>query len=359
MTNRERCIRTLLCEKTDRAPFPMWLGFAPWGETYERWKTESGIADLDLTRHFGFERFFHCVPAELGPFPHFTHTVIKETDEFVIATDWRGITTRNRRDGHSIPEFLSHPIKTPADWQRYKEDHLQQRAVDRLPGLKSFAADMAGIDAPVQVGCFPWGVFGTARDLMGAEELLMAFYDEPDLVRDIMRTCTDVWLAVYEEVVKSVRVDHIHIWEDMSGKQGSLISMAMIEEFMMPQYDRLTAFASRHGIPIISVDSDGLVDELVPAMMRHGMNAFLPFEVQAGNSVEEYRRLYPKLGIMGGLDKNALAKGKPELHRELDRAEKMLALGGYVPGFDHLIPPDATWSNFTYFVEHLRKMILG
>jgi hypothetical protein len=32
-----------------------------------------------------------------------------------IATDWRGITTRNRRDGHSMPEFIRHPIKTPAD----------------------------------------------------------------------------------------------------------------------------------------------------------------------------------------------------------------------------------------------------
>jgi len=31
MTNRERCIKTLLCEKTDRAPLPMWLGFSPWG----------------------------------------------------------------------------------------------------------------------------------------------------------------------------------------------------------------------------------------------------------------------------------------------------------------------------------------
>ena len=37
----------------------------------------------------------------------------------------------------------------------------------------------------------------------------------------------------------------------------------------------------------------------------------------------------------------------------------MLALGGYVPGFDHLIAPDATWPNFKYFVERLRKMILG
>jgi uroporphyrinogen decarboxylase len=209
----------------------------------------------------------------------------------------------------------------------------------------------------VQLGFFPWGVFGTPRDLLGAEEILLGFYDFPDVIRDMMETYTTLWLQLYEAVADQVRVDHVHIWEDMSGRQGSLLSIAMVEEFMMPQYDRLAAFCRRRGIPLMSVDSDGLVDELVPAMMKHGVNMYLPFEVQAGNSVEEYRRLYPDLAILGGLDKNALAAGKPELHRELDRAERMLARGRYIPGFDHLIPPNATWANFAYFVDHLRKIV--
>ena len=359
MTNKERVIKTLLCEKTDRAPFSAWLGFMPWGETTERWKKESGIADLDTWRYFGFEPFFHCVPAHMGPFPGFASKVLEETEEFVISLDWRGIVARNRRDGGSMPEFMSYPIKTPTDWVKYKEERLQPRVADRLPDLKQFVVNMATVDAPVQLGIFPWGMFGTARDMMGAEELLVAFYDEPELVRDIIRTYTDLWLALYEEVVKQIQVDHIHIWEDMSGKQGSLISMAMVEEFMMPEYDRMAAFAARHKIPILSVDSDGMVDELVPVMMRHGVNAYMPFEVQAGNDVVAYRKQYPKLGIMGGLDKSALAKGKPEMHRELDRAEQMLALGGWVPGLDHLVPPDVSWTNFTYFVTHLKKMVFN
>ncbi len=359
MTNRERCIKTLLCEPTDRAPFPMWLGFAPWGETMQRWRRESGLADLDLVKYFGFEPFFMGVPAELGPLPHFDAKVLEETPDFVVSTDWRGITMRNRRDGHSMPEFLRHPIRTADDWARYQAERLQPQLAARLPRLQQFAAYAATVDAPIQLGSFPWGVFGTVRDLMGAEELLVAFYDAPELVRDMMHTCTGLWLAVYEEIVKTVRVDHLHIWEDMSGRQGSLISPAMVEAFMMPEYDRFAAFTRRHGIPLLSVDSDGLVSQLVPVMMRHGMNAFLPFEVQAGNSVEDFRRRYPKLGILGGLDKRALAQGQPELHRELDRAARMLALGGYVPGFDHLIPPDASWANFRYFVEHLRRLVFG
>ncbi len=358
MTNRERIVKTLLCEKTDRAPFPMWLGFVPWGETHSRWKQESGIADLDVGQYFGFEPFFQTAPAHLGPVPSFDYKLISETDEFIVSIDWRGITTRSWRSSGAMPEFIAHPVKTPADWAEYKEKRLQRNQLPvRLPDLKKFAAEAAAADAPVQLGSFPWGMFGTARDVMGAEELLVAFYDEPDMVRDIMRTYTTIWLDVYEEIVKVVHVDHIHIWEDMSGKQGSLISMAMVHEFMGPEYDRMAAFAERHNIPILSVDTDGLVHQLVPAFMRHGVNAMMPFEVQAGNDVVAYRKLYPKLGIMGGLDKSAMAKGKPEMHQELDRAETMLALGGWVPGFDHLIPPDVPWENFKYVVEHLKKMV--
>ena len=91
------------------------------------------------------------------------------------------------------------------------------------------------------------------------------------------------------------------IWEDMAGRQVSLTSPKMVNEFMMPCYDRVAAFARDHEIRIISVDTDGDCSELVPTMTKHGINVFLPFEVQAGNDIWEYRRLYPNLGISGGL----------------------------------------------------------
>ena len=357
MTNRERIVDTLLCKPTDRAPFGISIGFGPWGETYERWRKESGIADLDLARYFGCDRDFIIIPAEMGPLPHFEQKVLSEDAHFVVSIDYRGITMRNRRDSHSIPEFIRHPLATADDWLRYKEERLLPRIEERLSKLDEFAGWAPAADAPLQVGYFPWGVFGTARDLLGAEELLIGFYTMPDVIRDIMETHTTLWLALYERIAARLRIDHIHIWEDMSGRQGSLISMKMVEEFMMPQYDRIAAFARHRNIPLMSVDSDGYVGELVPTMMRHGINAFLPFEVQAGNSVEEYRRLYPKLGIIGGLDKNAIAGSRQQINGELARAEQMLALGGYIPGCDHLIPPNVSWSNWRYFVENLRKII--
>ncbi|MHB0857128.1 MAG: uroporphyrinogen decarboxylase family protein [Anaerolineae bacterium] len=356
LTPRERLVRTLCCQPTDRAPFPNWLGFAPWGETLQRWRSESSLNDLDVPRYLELDAGFRVAPVAYGPWPHFEPKVLQENDEFVFSLDYRGITMRNRRDLGSMPEWIRHPIATWEDWQRYKVERLSGPLEERLADLDEWAVQARADDAPVQVGVFPWGVFGTSRDLLGAEEMLIGFYTEPDLIRDIMETYTSLWLALYEQVAQRVPIDHIHIWEDMSGKQGSLISMRMVEAFMMPQYDRIVAFARAHGVPVVSVDTDGIVDQLVPVMMSHGINAMMPFEAQAGNDVVRFRQEYPGLGIWGGLNKAALAKDKADIHAELDRAEQMLALGGWVPGFDHLIPPDVPWEVFRGFVVELKRM---
>lgn len=359
MTNRERIVKTLLCEKTDRAPFGVGIGFNPWGETLKRWKKESNIGDLSLREYFGYDMGFFLAPAECGPCPHFEKSIISEDDEHIVSRDFRGLTMRNRKDGGSMPDFLDHPVKSVEDWERYKRVRLQPNFETRLSGMDAFIKKMDGVDAPVQMGVFPWGVFGTPRDLLGTEEFLVGFYTQPELIKDIMKTYVDLWLMVFEAVSARIRVDHIHIWEDMSYKNGPLISLDMVEEFMMPHYDRIAAFAKKNNIPVVSVDSDGNVETLLPVMMKHGINAFLPFEAQAGNDILEYRKSYPKLGIIGGLDKNALMDDAPReaMHRELDRCEKMLSLGGYVPGFDHLIPPNVSWEKWSYFMKELKRLI--
>jgi hypothetical protein len=81
-----------------------------------------------------------------------------------------------------------------------------------------------------------------------------------------------------------------------------------------------------------------------------------PFEVQAGNDIRVYRQQYPTLGIMYGLDKRALAGTRADVDRELDKARWMVKQGRYIPGFDHLIPPDAKWANFQYAANQLKEI---
>ncbi|MCE9615912.1 MAG: hypothetical protein K8T26_16700 [Lentisphaerae bacterium] len=364
----ERLVRCLIGEPVDRPPFGVGLGWYPWGETAQRWRRESGNPNLDHGRELAYEPDFavtrwsdgkECL--QPGIFPHFERVVIREDADTITVRDERGITKRDRRDGGSMPEFLDYPVKTPDDWQRLKAERLNPHTPGRITmDWDAFRARIKATGQAVQVGWFPYGVFGTPRDFMGAEEVLIAFCTEPAMIKDMMQHLTTLWLHLWEQVARDVQIDHIHIWEDMSGRQGSLISPAMVESFMMPCYDRIVDFARAHGIRIVSVDTDGDCRQLVPIMMKHGINMMFPFEVQAGNDVREFRRQYPALGMMGGLDKRALAGTHADIDAEVDKAAWVIANGGrYVPAFDHLIPPDVPWENMQYAARALRKLCLS
>ena len=99
-----------------------------------------------------------------------------------------------------------------------------------------------------------------------------------------------------------------------------------------------------------------MCDELVPIM--HGARHQHVHAVRSAGG-QRHLRLpppYPSLGIMGGLDKNALAT-KKETNIELPKTESMLADGGIIPGFDHLIPPDVSWENWKYAMENLKRIL--
>ncbi len=354
----ERIVRCLTGGDIDRVPFGVGIGWCPWGETLENWKKEADDKTLDPGKIIGFEHSFAVPLLESGPFPHYENKTIADEGETIVTVDWRGITMRNRKDGGSMPEFLDYPVKTPDDWdrikkERYRLDQIDGRVTENWP---TFVNRLKTTGEAVQVGTFPWGVFGTVRDILGTEELLISFITEPEMVKDMMQYNTSLWIGLWERVAEKVQIDHIHIWEDMSGRQGSLISPAMVEEFMMPCYHRIVDFAKANGVRIVSVDTDGDCSELVPLMMKHGVNMFFPFEVQAGNDILEYRRKYPGLGIIGGLDKNALSRNRADVDVEIEKAATMILKGRYVPGFDHLIAPDAKWENFIYAAQKIKLL---
>jgi len=358
LTCGERIVRCLTGEETDRVPFGTNLGWLPWRQTLDAWRTESGNPALDPAKLFGYEKSFAIPKMECGPFPHFEEKLLADEGETVVKREWRGITLRTRKDGGSMPEFLDYPVKSPEDWERLKKERYSLDRIDErvAEDWDSFRGRLAESGEATQVGAFPWGVFGTVRDLLGAEEALVSFIAEPEMVKDMMSHLTSLWLALWERAAKEVKIDHIHIWEDMAGRQGSLISPAMAEEFMMPCYDRIADFGRAHGVRLLSVDTDGDCSELVPLMTRHGVNMVFPFEVQAGCEILEYRSAYPKLGIMCGLDKRVLAGSIADVDRELEKTARMIERGRYVPGFDHLIPPDAKWSNFKYAALKIKEL---
>jgi hypothetical protein len=356
MNNRERIIGTVLCREVDRLPF--FFQFGPWSETIARWETEGLEKGMDWGEGIGFDEGFSDLPINLGYSPDFEPFIVEERANTRIVVDRFGIMQEIRKEGSSIPRYIDYPVKDRHDWERLKEERLNPSSPDRFPNNWSDAARECNDGShAVQMGWYPYGLFGTLRDMMGVERLLVSFYDDPDLIRDMMDNLTDFWLSIYEKACRDVKVDCIHMWEDMSGKNGSLISPKMVREFMLPNYRRIKEFADRHAIPVFSLDTDGNCSELVPLFMEAGINLVFPFEVAAGCDINSYRHKYPNLCIMGGIDKQEVAKGKDAIDRELERISPLFAGSGYIASLDHLIPPDISREDFLYFCKRLKEYI--
>ena len=159
-------------------------------------------------------------------------------------------------------------------------------------------------------------------------------------------------------VLEQVQPDSAEFWEDMASKNGSLISPATFREFMKPQYLKVARFAEEHGIRILLVDSDGFIEGLTELMLESGVTALYPYEVQAGNDVPRMLDTYPRLGIIGGLDKNVMAAGKDAIDREMERARALIRKGRFIPGPDHFVLSDVTFASYRYFMESLREVVM-
>ncbi len=384
MNSRERFLATMTFEKPDRAP--LWE-FGYWGGTIERWYGEGLPKRRGLNPAIGYglpayaeggswdeierPREFDVHDAldldeglrriSMNNFicPRFEPKILEDHGEWVLKSDEWGIIKRDRKDGGTLPHFLRGPVQNREDWERLKAERLQPSLTGRLPqSWPRLLEEYRARDYPLSIGT-RHGFFGTPRWLMGVEQLLVAYYDDPDLIRDMNAYLTDFWIAIYDQIIAQVKPDAAVLWEDMCYKTGPLISPALCREYMVPHYKKLTGFFRDHGIKIILLDTDGNLTELIPLFIEGGITALYPFEVAAGMDVVEVRKAYPRLAILGGLDKRKLAESKAAIDEELEaRLPFMLQFPGYIPYVDHLVPPDISWQNFTYYRQRLKEMVL-
>jgi hypothetical protein len=105
------------------------------------------------------------------------------------------------------------------------------------------------------------------------------------------------------------------------------------------------------------VDSDGNDWELLPLFIEAGVNVFTPLEIAAGMEPLEVRARFPRLALLGGIDKRLLPVGREAIRREIGRkVPRLLRDGGFFPSLDHHVPADVSFENFCIYLEELRAV---
>lgn len=136
-----------------------------------------------------------------------------------------------------------------------------------------------------------------------------------------------------------------------------MISPAMTREFLQPTYVRWITEARQAGVPLIDMDSDGKIDELIPIWIESDIDTCCPVEVAAGNDLNEYRRVFGReMAYKGGIDKRCIAKGGAAIENEIARIAPVVKDGGYLPSCDHALPHDISWQNFLHYCRLLAEL---
>ena len=326
-----------------------------WPETIERWKKEGMNGEnpwdaLNIT-------FYHRVPAHTRLFPPFTAEILSETETSATIRDEQGITKEVSKTSTAMPKFISHPVRNLRDFEELKE-RLDPFEGGRFPqDWDAQARALRNRNSILVMGGTEISFFGWHRDLMGVENLLLAYYDQPELIHAISRHHVYFLQELYGRILKDVAFDFVFLWEDMSYKNGPLVSPAIVREFMLPYYKELIGFFRDLGDYRFLLDSDGDVTQLIPLFLEAGVNGMLPFEVAAGMDICRIADQYPDLIIAGGIDKREIAGGKAAIDRELEKKlPHMFRRGGYLPSLDHHVPPDISYQDFTYYLERVRQL---
>jgi len=317
-----------------------------------------GFVDRDIHTYFQMDDGFKRIPVNNFMCPQFETEVLEDHGEWILWRNSFGIIARQLKDRSSLEAFVESPVTSMKDWERLKTERFSLNIEDRLPpDWLSLVSDYQQRDYPLILGGGQ-GFYGSPRYLIGDERLLYYFIQQPELILAINKHLCDLWIDLYDHVLKQVKPDMFLIWEDMCYRSGPLISPAMFDKFMLPFYKRLTGVLRDHNVKIIFVDTDGNFWKLIPHFLEGGVTGVFPVEVTAGMDVTEVRKIYPTLQLMGGVDKQELFKEIQQIDQYLQRAIfPVLKTGGYVPAIDHLVPTNTPWDSFAHYRICLNKKI--
>ena len=371
MTERERYLETLLFGNPDRIPLqpggPRESTLAAWYEQglpegvdyFEALMDILGIPKQDNTGGQYLNIDFRMIP-------QFDEKVLEHRNGHYIVQDWMGAITEISDEFdytyiRTAKDFVTRkwhkfPVETREDWEEMKHRYNPD-SPGRLPENLDEIYEKLN-DRDYVVGLNVNGPFWQLREWLGFENLCIKFIEEPDFVHEMIEFWTDFVSKLMARFLKKVMLDKVHISEDMAYKAKSMISPEMTREFLMPTYKHWVREINESGCPIIDMDSDGYIGELIPIWIESGINVCDPIEVAAYNDIVEYRRLYGKnMAYAGGIDKRALARGGKDMQDELMRViPPLLKDGGFIPSCDHGVPPDISWPNFIEYTRLLAKL---
>jgi hypothetical protein len=321
MTGRDRFRETMRYGRPDRVPY---FEEGIRAEVLEAWGDQGMAPGVDLSLMFPSDKHEEIQP-DLDPRPSFRKWPASRSELGV----WR--RRLDPLDSGRLPDDWSERIRA---WR--KRDHVLMLRIHR------------GFFLTMGVG--DWHRF---------TEVIYLLNDDPDFVREALAIQGKFAARLAERVLRQVEVDAVVFSEPIGGNDRPLISPQMYEEFVLTSYEPLLDVLCRCGVDTIIFRTYANARALVPSILKWGINCLWACEVnvEAMDYADLRREFGRDLRLIGGIDLDALRRGKEAIQREIkEKVPPLLAGGGYVPLADGRIREDVPFENYVYYRQLLEKL---
>ena len=322
----------------------------------DEWRSQGATEDMIAMKAFAFDYVPYYNLGNLDTIHRPKEIVLEDTATRYVGIDHFGRRVRMDKRTSTIPLPETFPVETMDDWLKIK--HMFEYDPCRISEEEIMKAK-ALQDQGVLIKSEILGGFDILRELMGEENCCIAFYEDPELIVDILKTISETNVKVLSQISKKLTIDQLSVHEDMAGKTGPMIGPNLVSEFIVPYYLQAWELVKDAGTKLFCQDSDGNMNPVIDAFIEGGINVFYPCEPAGNMDIVALRKKYGhKIAFRGGIDKHVIRRTKEEIKQELlYKMQPCMMEGGIVFGLDHRIPNGTSLENYIYYIRTAREIL--
>ena len=219
---------------------------------------------------------------------------ILDEKEGTFKNEW-GVIRKKTVERTTVP--IDGPIKSLEDLKKYEPPDPTD--LNRLRTLKEVVEkykDKKIICMHVHDAFnIPWYLRG------GIDKLLLDYYDNPGIVKDLAKISTDYYVEIVRQAVK-IGADIFIIGDDYAFKTSPFMSPKNFEDFVLPGLSRVVSEIKKQGSYCIK-HTDGNLIPILEMIVSSGIDALHPIEPEAGMDIFEIKQKYgDRICVCGNVD---------------------------------------------------------
>ncbi len=318
MTSRERVIKAIRGEETDRTPIYGWVSANLRDEITAAYGSVEAFEDayeFDAAHIFG------------GPGP-FTKAQITE-----LQAKYAELT----------PDILlQEGVFRPAaegNWDSVKRALAHHRARNRF----------CYVQTP--------GFFEYFNSIFGIQNQLMYLLLYTDELAALYRRQAD-WIIGFADVCIDLGVDCVHISDDWGSQRDLMFSPDLWREMIKPNLKRVIDHVHGRGC-LISLHSDGCVERVTDDLAELGLDMIHPWQESAGMSYDTYLARYAdSFAILGGVCVQTLLGIVPRdtLEAEIRRVFRTLKGRRWICCTTHFVQNHCSMDDLTFAFDLIYRL---